>query len=70
MSHFVGYDSKKDRWILSVPSIFDEGEMIDAAREQLTAHDGNPMYMGRTAGVYEALSLLPKMVLRLSNLRL
>ncbi len=66
MSYFVN-DEKNGRWRLQIPKIFDENEMLDAARDQLSAHDGNPMLMGRNAAVYEALSLLPKMVLRVSN---
>lgn len=66
MSYFVA-ETKKGRWALQIPKIFDEEEMLDAARDQLSAHNGNPMDMGRNAGVYEALSLLPKMVLRVSN---
>lgn len=67
MSYFVVENTKTGKWKLKVPSIFDEIEMLDAARDQLSTHKGNPMHMGRDAGVYEALSLLPKMVMRLSS---
>jgi hypothetical protein len=66
MSYFVSRN-KKGCWRLHIPPIFDEAEMLDAARDQLSAHNGNPMLMGRNAAVYEALSLLPKMVLRVST---
>lgn len=65
MSHFV--DRSKRKWTLNAPSFFDEEEMIAAARDQLSAHDGSPMLMGRDATVYDTLSLLPKMVLRLTE---
>lgn len=65
MSYFV--DRGKRKWALSAPSFFDEEEMIEAARDQLSAHDGSPMLMGRDAAVYDTLSLLPKMVLRLTE---
>jgi hypothetical protein len=65
MSHFVLH--QEGRWTLRIPNLFDEAEMIDAAREQLSAHDGNPMLMGRDAAAYVALSRLPKMVLRVST---
>lgn len=67
MSYFVGQSGKTGKWKLKIPPIFDDVEMLDAARDQLSTHKGNPMHMGRDAGVYEALSLLPKMVMRLSS---
>ena len=65
MSHFV--DRSKRKWTVNAPTFFDEEEMIAAARDQLSAHDGSPMLMGRDATVYDTLSLLPKMVLRLTE---
>lgn len=65
MSHFV--DRGKKKWAVTAPSFFDEEEMIEAARDQLSAHAGSPMLMGRDAAVYDTLSLLPKMVLRLTE---
>jgi hypothetical protein len=41
--------------------------MIDAARDQLSAHNGSPMLMGRNPTVYDTLLLLPKMVIRLTE---
>ena len=67
MSHFVTPHTTSGRWHLTIPEIFDDGEMIDAARDQLSAHDGNPMLMGRDVAVYDALALLPKMVIRLNS---
>lgn len=66
LSQFVRQD-KSGTWILDVPSVFDEADMIDAARDQLSAHSGNPMLMGRNAAVYETLALLPKMIIRLTG---
>ena len=66
MSNFVVHDPKQGRWMLQIPPFFDEVE-IDAARGQLSAKNGNPMLMGRDPAVYEALTALPKMVLRLST---
>ena len=65
MSYFV--DKVKGKWIVNVPAFFDEEEMIDAARDQLTGHSGSPMLMGRDSTVYDTLAALPKMVLRLTE---
>jgi hypothetical protein len=67
MSHFVTYNKTKKCWELDVPDIFDAEEMIEAARDQLSSHQGSPMLMGRDASVYDTLGLLPKMVLRLTG---
>ena len=47
--------------------MFEEQDMIEAARDQLTAHKGNPMLMGRNAAVYDAMTMLTRMVLRVSD---
>ena len=65
MSHFIEHSRRK--WVLQIPAFFDEEEMLDAARDQLTSHGGNPMLMGRDALSYDTLALLPKMVLRLKE---
>ena len=67
MSQFVIFDKSNKCWRLDVPGIFDEEEMIDAARDQLTSHQGSPMLMGRDASVYDTLSVLPRMVLRFTG---
>ena len=59
MSEFVKKDNN-GRWTIEVPNIFEDEAMIDAAREQLSANNGNPMLMARTSGVYSALALIPK----------
>jgi len=52
--------SRAGRWVLDVPSIFEEEAMIEAAREQLNGANVNPMLIARTAGDYSALALIPK----------
>lgn len=59
MSEFVKKNSS-GRWVIEIPNIFDDKAMAEAAREQLAANKGQPMIMARTAGVYAALSLIPK----------
>lgn len=57
---------KKERghWILEKPRIFRDEMMIDAAVSQLRVSCGGKVFlMGRQAGVYESLRLIPKMVL-------
>jgi hypothetical protein len=60
MSEFVKKDSKTGRWSIEVPNIFEDEAMIDAAREQLSDYNGNPMLMARSPGVYSALTLIPR----------
>jgi hypothetical protein len=67
MSLFVTKDAKSGRFGLSVPSFFDEGEMVLAARDQLTGHKGDPMMMGRNPAAYEALGTLARVVLRFAE---
>lgn len=66
MSYFV-VQNKSGKWTLKVPPFFDETEMLLAARDQLSNHNGNPMHMGRDATIYDALALLTKMVVRLTK---
>ncbi len=66
MSYFV-VQNKSDKWILKTPSFFDESEMLLAARDQLSNHNGNPMHMGRDPTIYDALASLTKMVVRLTK---
>lgn len=64
MALFVQKDPVSGKYDLSIPGVFDESDMIEAARDQLTAHNGNPMSMGRNAAVYEALTSLSRMTMR------
>jgi hypothetical protein len=50
----------RGRWTIEIPNIFEDDAMIDAAREQLSGHNGNPMLMARSAPVYSALALIPR----------
>ena len=55
---------EKGHWILEKPRIFRDEMMIDAAVSQLRVSCGGKVFlMGRQAGVYESLRLIPKMVL-------
>jgi hypothetical protein len=67
MSLFVEKDAATGKYRLELPEVFEEQDMIEAARDQLTAHKGNPMLMGRNAAVYEAMTMLTRMVLRVSD---
>ena len=61
LSLFV--QKKKGQWTLDVPRIFRDEMMIDAALSQLRVTCGSKVYlMGRSAGVYESLRLIPAMV--------
>lgn len=66
MAQFVAKNAS-GKFGLLIPGVFDEKDIIDAARDQLTAHQGNPMAMGRNAAVYEALTMLTRMVNRVSG---
>jgi hypothetical protein len=57
----------RGKWIIKIPPFFDETEMLLAARDQLSNHNGNPMHMGRDATIYDALASLTKMVVRLTK---
>jgi hypothetical protein len=67
MSLFVRKDLSTGRYHMEVPAVFEEKDVIEAARDQLSAHDGNPMEKGRNAGVYEAMIMLTRMVVRVSD---
>ncbi len=62
MSLFVEKDAAAGKWRINVPAVFDEEGMIDAARDQLSAHKGQPTAMGRDAGVYAGLMSFSRMV--------
>jgi hypothetical protein len=46
---------------LSVPPIFRDEHLLEAARRQLLQHQGKPMLMGRSGPAYEGLMLLTEM---------
>jgi hypothetical protein len=67
MSLFVEKDSATGKYHFEVPDVLEEKDMVEAARDQLSAHKGNPMLMGRNAAVYDAMTMLTRMVLRVSD---
>jgi hypothetical protein len=57
---------KRDgHWILNKPSVFKDDDLIDAAVEQFREGcNSDPVVMGRSAGAYQSLMLVPRMSLR------
>jgi hypothetical protein len=47
------------KWAISKPSLFKPAEMIARAVAQFRSVDSDPMLMGRSAGVYDALRIYP-----------
>ncbi len=64
LSQFVS--KKNGHWKLEYPKLFNDEDMLLAARRQLYQHQGRPMLMGRSGSAYEALLLLTEMVSRMS----
>lgn len=60
LSNFVHLDTE-GVWRLSVPPIFRDEHLLEAARRQLLQHQGKPMLMGRSGPAYEGLMLLTEM---------
>jgi hypothetical protein len=65
LRHFVTNEGGK--WTLEKPEIFEETELVDAALEQWRASETNPMYLGRNAGAYSALSFLTRTAKRAAD---
>ncbi|UVI38607.1 AIPR family protein [Qipengyuania spongiae] len=61
LSQFVKYDKKLKKWSYKQPRVFQDEMMAGAARRQLSAHEGKPMYMGRSSSAYEALKIMTEM---------
>ena len=61
LSKFVKFDQDSDRWVYQQPRVFQDEMMASAARRQLSAHEGKPMYMGRSSSAYEALQIMTEM---------
>lgn len=61
MSEFVT-KSASGNWELSKPSLFRSDDMIARAVAQFRAVDSDPMMMGRSAGVYDALRIYPSTI--------
>ena len=58
MSEFV-VESQVGKWTLEKPQHFKPAEMITRAVAQFRNVDSDPMQMGRSAGVYDALRIYP-----------
>jgi hypothetical protein len=53
-------------WRIVYPKVFQDEDMLIAARRQLTQCGGRPMLMGRSGAAYEALMILTEMAERYS----
>jgi hypothetical protein len=60
MSEFV--EERNGHWMISKPSLFKPSEMIARAVAQFRSVDSDPMQMGRSAGVYDALRIYPSTI--------
>lgn len=58
MSEFVTKDSSS-KWRIHKPSLFKPNEMVARAVKQFRSVDSDPMQMGRSSGVYDALRIYP-----------
>ena len=67
MSLFIEKDPATGKYRFDIPDVLEERDMVEAARDQLTAHKGNPMLMGRNPAVYDAMTMLTRMVIRVSD---
>jgi hypothetical protein len=66
LSRFVKR-SKSGTWKIVYPAVFQDDDLLLAARRQLKECDGRPMLMGRSGGAYEALMTLAEMADRYSQ---
>jgi hypothetical protein len=56
---------KDGHWILTKPNVFNDEDLIEAAVEQFREGcNSDPVVMGRSAGAYQSLMLVPRMSLR------
>ncbi len=69
LSMFVEQKDVKDdkgkaekRWTIAKPAVFEADQMIQAAVEQFRGVGSDPMMMGRSVGVYNALSFFTRTV--------
>jgi hypothetical protein len=58
MSEFV-VEKEPGLWMISKPSLFKPAEMVGRTVSQFRSVSGDPMQMGRNAGVYDALRIYP-----------
>lgn len=59
MSEFVE-EKSAGKWVLTKPQRFRPADMISRAVKQFRAYDSDPMLMGRSAAVYDALRIYPQ----------
>jgi hypothetical protein len=58
MSEFAEKDAS-GKWKIAKPTLFKPGEMVARAVKQFRSIDSDPMQMGRSSGVYDALRIYP-----------
>ena len=66
MSRFVK-QNKSGPWKMTYPKVFQDDDMLIAARRMLKQCDGRPMLMGRSGAAYEGLMTLTEMASRYSE---
>jgi hypothetical protein len=66
LSRFVK-QNKGGHWRIVYPEVWQDEDMLIAARRQLSQCDGRPMLMGRSGNAYEALMILTEMAERYSK---
>src|SRR5207248_581310 len=62
MGEFVA-ETSPSRWEIKKPSLFKPDEMIARAVAQFRTVNSDPMLMGRSAGVYDALRIYPATII-------
>jgi hypothetical protein len=55
-------ESKPGKWIITKPRMFSAAEMIARSVAQFRTVNSDPMLMGRSAGVYDALRIYPSTI--------
>jgi hypothetical protein len=66
MSEFVEQEGPT-KWSINKPKVFEPVEMIASAVKQFRAVDSDPMQMGRDAGVYDALRIYPRTLVKVMS---
>lgn len=66
MSEFVD-ETTPGIWAINKPRLFKPNEMIARAVAQFRSVDSDPMLMGRSAGVYDALRIYPATIMEVMS---
>lgn len=66
ISEFIR-ETQKDRWEIVRPQLFKPSEMVARAVAQFRSVGGDPMQMGRSAGVYDALRIYPSTIIEVMS---